>query len=135
MDIIDHPFQRLNPDDIPRPWLPIIIKNPHTGKEQPVYRLIDTGADECAVPAGYAPLLGHDLLKGRQKTINTRNGETIAYTHTLSFKFDNIEINNVLIDFLPNLKTVLLGVESFLSNFVLTVDYKNSTFSLKKSSK
>lgn len=135
MDIKNYPFQKLNPDDIPRPWLPIIIKNPHTGKEQPVYGLIDTGADECAVPAGYAPLLGHDLLKGNQKTINTGNGETIAYAHTLCFKFDNVEISDVLIDFLPNLKVVLLGARSFLSNFILTVDYGNSTFSFKKTSK
>ncbi|MEE8360052.1 MAG: retropepsin-like aspartic protease [Candidatus Omnitrophota bacterium] len=135
MDIIYNPFQKLGPDDIPRPWLPIVINNPHTGKEVPVYGLIDTGADECAIPAGYAPLLGHDLLKGEQTVIKTGNGETIAYKHTLCLKFDDVVVGNVLIDFMPNLPVVLLGVANFLSHFILTVDYQKSEFSLKKHTK
>ena len=97
-----------------------------------MYGLIDIGADECAVPAHYAPLIGHDLQAGVQKSINTGNGVTIAYAHTLSFETHGIKIENVLIDFMPNLNVVLLGVKSFLSSFVLTVDYKKSVFSLKQ---
>lgn len=132
MDVITNPFLKLHPNDIPRPWLPITILNPHTGQSIKVYGLIDTGADECAIPADYAPLIGHDLQAGIQKTINTGNGPTTAYAHTLCFETDGIKIDNVLIDFMPNLNVVLLGVRSFLSNFTLTVDYKNSAFSLKK---
>ena len=132
MDLIEVPFKKLHPNDIPRPWLPVTIHNPHTKQSISVYGLIDTGADECAVPAGYAPLIGHDLQAGVAKTINTGNGPTTAYAHTLSFETDGIKIENVLIDFMPNLNVVLLGVKSFLSNFILTVDYKNSSFSLKK---
>jgi len=131
MDVIEHPFTRLIPDDIPRPWLPVTIKNPHTNQSINVYGLIDTGADECAVPAGYAPLIGHNLQAGNQKSINTGNGITTAYAHTLCFEADGIAINDVLIDFMPNLNVVLLGVKSFLSNFILTVDYKNYIFTLK----
>lgn len=132
MDLIDVPFIRLHPNDLPRPWLPVVIRNPHTSKFIRVYGLIDTGADECAIPADYAPLIGHDLQAGVQKTINTGNGPTTAYAHTLCFETDGIRIDNVLIDFMPNLNVVLLGVKSFLANFILTVDYKNSIFSLKK---
>ena len=132
MDIIDAPFLKFSPDDIPRPWLPLTIKNPHTDQIINVYGLIDTGADECAVPAHYAPLIGHNLQAGAQKSINTGNGVTIAYAHTLSFETHGIKIENVLIDFMPNLNVVLLGVKSFLSNFVLTIDYKKSVFSLKQ---
>ena len=57
MEITNIPFRKFGPNDIPRPWLPVIIKNPHTNKELEVYGLIDTGADECALPAQYAPLL------------------------------------------------------------------------------
>ena len=131
MDIIEVPFKKLHPNDIPRPWLPVVIHNPHTKQSISVYGLIDTGADECAVPAGYAPLIGHDLQAGIAKTINTGNGQTTAYAHTLCFETAGIKIDNVLIDFMPNLNVVLLGVKSFLSNFILTVNYKNSTFSLK----
>ena len=126
------PFTRAHPDDIPRPWLPVVIKNPHTGKSQSVLGLIDTGADECAIPAGYAPLLGHDLQAGVAKSINTGNGITTAYSHTLCFEINGIHIDNVMIDFLPNLRVVLIGVKSFLSRFIVTIDYKNNKFSLKQ---
>jgi predicted aspartyl protease len=131
MEIIDSPFLRFSPDDLPRPWLPLIIKNPHTGQTVNVYGLIDTGADECAVPAHYAPMIGHSLQAGIEKSIRTGNGITAAYAHTLSLETQGIKIENVLIDFMPNLNVVLLGVKSFLSNFVLTIDYKSSVFSLK----
>jgi Retroviral aspartyl protease. len=132
MDIINVPFSRLQSQDPPRPWLPITIKNPHTGQSQRVLGLIDTGADECAIPADYAPVIGHDLQKGTKKVIQTAGGETSAYSHSLCIEADGISIDNVLIDFMPNLPVVLLGTKSFLSNFILNVDYKNYTFSLKK---
>lgn len=124
------PFISISKDDLPRPWLPLTIKNPHTGQMVNVYGLIDSGADECAIPASYAPLIGHDLQKGTPKSINTGNGVTTAYAHTLCFETDGIKIENVLIDFMPNLNVVLLGVKSFLSHYVVTIDYKKSTFSL-----
>ncbi len=132
MDIIDVPFLKLSPDDLPRPWLPLTIRNPHTGQAINVYGLIDTGADECAIPVYYAPLIGHNLQAGVQKSISTGNGITTAYAHTLCLETHGIKIENVLIDFMPNLNVVLLGVKSFLSNFILTVDYKKSAFSLKQ---
>jgi len=132
MEIIDAPFLKFSPDDIPRPWLPLTIKNPHTNQSINVYGLIDTGADECAIPAHYATMIGHNFQAGAQKSINTGNGVTTAYAHTLCFETNGIKVENVLIDFMPNLNVVLLGVKSFLSNFVLIVDYKKSVFSLKQ---
>jgi predicted aspartyl protease len=132
MDLIDVPFTQIRPGDIARPYLPITIKNPHTGKSTKLYGLLDTGADECAIPAGYAPLIGHNLQSGHSKQINTGNGITTAYGHTLCFEINGLKIDDVIIDFLPNLNIALLGVKSFLSNFVVTIDYKRKTFSLKQ---
>ncbi len=132
MDVINSPFLRFSPDDLPRPWLPITIKNPHTGQAVNMYGLIDTGADDCAVPAFYAPMIGHNLQAGNQKTINTGNGATTAYAHTLCIETRGARMDNVLIDFLPNLHVVLLGAKSFLCNFKLTVDYPNAEFSLSR---
>jgi len=132
MELINAPFLKFSPDDLPRPWLPLTIKNPHTDQAINVYGLIDTGADECAIPAHYAPMIGHDLQAGTQKSINTGNGITTAYAHTLCFETQGIKIENALIDFMPNLNVALLGVKSFLSNFVLTVDYRKSAFSLRQ---
>lgn len=61
MDIVDSPFIKFSPDDVPRPWLPVKIINPHTKQSISLYGLIDTGADECAIPAQFAPTIGHNL--------------------------------------------------------------------------
>ena len=94
------------------------------------HSLIDTGADECAFPASFAPLLGHNLQAGQLKKISTGNGITIAYSHTTRIIIEGFSTQDVLVDFMPNLNIPLLGVKSFLSNFILTVDYPNKQFSL-----
>lgn len=107
------------------------IINPHANKKIRVYGLIDTGADECALPAQYAVLLGHNLQSGYPKEINTGNGKTLAYSHTVRIEIPNFNIQDTLIDFMPNLNVPLLGVKSFFSNFILTIDYLALTFSLQ----
>ncbi|MFV1976627.1 MAG: hypothetical protein ACC651_12830 [Candidatus Scalindua sp.] len=136
MPVDDCPFVLIN--HIPRPYLGIKIINPHTNKSASAYGLIDTGADECAIPAGYASLLGHNLLAGKTKLIGTGNGTTTAYSHTIKFELYHPLTGKLLhtisetpIDFMPNLRMVLLGVNSFLSNFVLKIDYPEKTFSIK----
>lgn len=130
MDLNNIPFTKFNPDDISRPWLPVVIINPHNNKRLKLYGLIDTGADECALPASYATLLGHDLLAGSSKEINTGNGKTIAYSHTIKIEITNFCTQEALIDFMPNLNIPLLGAKSFLSNFIITINYPNLTFSI-----
>jgi len=134
MNIHNHPFIKISPSDVPRAALPLTVTNPHTRKKAKTYGIIDTGADECAFPASFAPLLGHNLQKGYPKEVNTGNGKTIAYSHTVCLRIYDLTIKDVLIDFLPNLFIPLLGVKSFLSNFILTVDYPDKTFSLKTKS-
>jgi len=131
MSLQDVPFIKIHADDNPKPWLPIVIINPYSRKKIKAYGLIDTGADECALPAQYAELLGHNLQKGYPKEIGTGNGITTAYSHTVSIKIDNFSVKNVLIDFMPNLSIPLLGVKSFLSKFILIINYQKQTFSLK----
>ncbi len=120
-----------------RAFLPIKIINPHTANSQKTYGLIDTGADECAVPDLMAPILGHNLNSGTMKIIGTGNGEAVAYSHTTTIQIfhpltgDLIDtIENTPIDFMP-VRIVLLGVKSFLSRFKLTMDYPKKVFSLE----
>lgn len=127
-----YPFWAARPGDLPRPYLPIRIINPDSGKELRVYALVDTGADECAFPASFAPVLGHNLQAGQSRRISTGNGITVAYSHTTQIVIEDFSTQDVLVDFMPNLNTPLLGVKSFLSNFILTVDYPNKTFSLQQ---
>ena len=127
----EYPFYAARPGDLPRPYLPVRVVNPEGAKELRVYALIDTGADECAFPASFASLLGHNLQAGQTRRISTGNGITIAYGHTTRIAIEGFSTQEVMVDFMPNLNTPLLGVKSFLSNFVLTVDYPNRTFSLR----
>jgi predicted aspartyl protease len=129
----EYPFYAARPGDLLRPYLPISIVNPASEKHLRVYALIDTGADECAFPASFAPLLGHNLQTGRLRRISTGNGVTIAYSHTTRIAIEGFSTQDVLVDFMPNLNTPLLGVKIFLSNFVLTVDYPRKAFSLRYS--
>ncbi len=130
MPVRDYPFSVVSPGDIARPYLPVTIINPDTGKELRVYALIDTGADECAFPASFASVLGHNLQAGQLRRISTGNGITVAYSHTTRLAIEDFSTQDVLVDFMPNLSIPLLGVKSFLSNFILTVDYPNRIFSL-----
>ena len=132
MDLKGIPFSKVSPDGISRPWLPITIINPHSGKHIRIAGLIDTGADECALPASYAAMIGHNLQSGISKEISTGNGITTAYSHTVRIEVGSYRINDTLIDFMPNLYVPLLGVKSFLSNFILTINYPEKIFSLEK---
>ena len=136
MPINDCPFSSYG-DSTFRPYLPINIINPHTGRNRKTYGLIDTGADECAVPAYIADVLGHNLEKGKTKTIRTGGGTAKAYTHTIKCEVYHPTTHELLytisetpIDFMPNLHIVLLGVNSFLSKFILNIDYPKEIFSI-----
>lgn len=137
MPINDCPFAYCG-NGIYRPILPIRIINPHTGMGCKTRGIIDTGADDCAIPAAIAPILGHNLQAGESKVISTGNGTTAAYAHTTTFEIFHpitgellYTIGDTPIDFMPNLHVVLLGVNSFLSHFILTIDYPRKTFSIK----
>jgi hypothetical protein len=121
-----------------RPYLSVRIINPHNGLNFLTYGQIDTGADECAIPAAVASILGHNLFQGSSRTIQTGNGATVAYSHTTSFEIINPVSHEVVyrmddtpVDFLPNLHVVLIGVKNFLGKFILTVDYPKRIFSIK----
>ena len=137
MPITNCPFTHFG-NGIYRPILLIRITNPYSQLSYDTYGIIDTGADECAIPSVYAPLIGHNLQAGQTKHISTGNGVTVAYSPTTKFDLFHPSTGELLyaipdtpIDFMPNLGVVLLGVNSFLNRFVLSIDYPNKTFSIK----
>ena len=131
MDIIERPFETIRAGDIARPILPVIIKNPQTSQQLRTIGLIDTGADECAFPAVFASMTGHDLFAGQRKEISTGNGITTAYTHTVSLEINDYKFENILVDFMPDLNISLPGVKNFLKEIVLNINYQEQHFSLK----
>jgi predicted aspartyl protease len=131
MPIRNFPFTKTRPGDVPRPYLPVTLVNPDLGRCLTVLALIDTGADECALPAAFAKLLGHHLKAGRPRRIATGNGVTLAYAHVIRMEIEGFSTEDVEIDFMLHLRTPLLGVRSFLNNFLLSVDYPKRKFSLR----
>jgi hypothetical protein len=144
MPIKDYPFLQTSVHSPARPMLAIRVINPDTGLFVDTYGLIDTGADDCAVPASLAKSLGHNLTAGKVKEVGTANGSVTAYTHCCTIeifntaeladgKFETVyTIPNTPIDFMPNLNCVLLGAKSFLSRFILTINYPKRLFSISK---
>jgi predicted aspartyl protease len=137
MPIKNTPFTTLE-DSVRRPYLSVKIINPCTGKSYKTYGLVDTGADECAVPASIAKIIGHDLQAGEPKDVDTGNGTTIAYKHITQIEIYHTITHELLytikdtpIDFMPNLHMFLLGANNFLSKFILNIDYPKQVFSIK----
>ena len=128
---ISYPFVSFKRGDIARPYLPITLSNPATGIEMEAYALVDTGADECAFPARFAAILGHDFTAGERKQIQTGNGLTLAYSHTSIITLDEFATDQIAVDYLINLETPLLGVQSFLSHFIITLDYPKQIVTLE----
>jgi len=105
--------------------------NPHTGQHFSAWALIDTGADKCALPATFAEILGHNLEAGEEIEIFGANSSGPAYKHTTQIEIPGFCTEEVLVAFVPNLRQPLLGVDTFLSNFCLNIDYPKQVFSLK----
>ncbi len=122
--------------------LPVRITNPATGLYEDAWGVVDTGADDCALPAYYAARLGHRLKAGKRREIGTGNGTTWAYAHTTRIDIfcalpgsgaaePAYTIADAPIDFLPHLGCVLLGTKSFLSRFILTINYPRQYLMLR----
>ena len=136
------PLHVEHPGELPRPMLPVRISNPATGLFVDAWAVVDTGADDCALPAVCAALLGHRLRAGKRREISTGNGNTWAYAHTTRIDIFRAPpgsraagpiytIADAPIDFMPNLGCVLLGTKSFLSRFVLTINYPRQYLTLR----
>ena len=137
MPISNFPFTDIG-DGYARPFLLTRIINPFNGSNLLCFGLVDTGADDCSVPASVAKTLGHNLQAGHQRGIGTGNGMATAYAHTVRFEILHpisqaplYIIPDTPIDFMPNLPIVLLGVQNFLSRFILNIDYPKKTFSIQ----
>lgn len=121
----------------------IKITNPNTGYTLDTVGVIDTGADTCTVPASFAKILGYNLTDGVPKLVGTGNGVTTAYSHTCRIDIYDTEslrkrnakliytTSEIQIDFMPNLTMVLLGVNNFLGQFFLGIDYPSQLFSIR----
>lgn len=117
-----------------KPFLDVRYINPHTGISVRTTALIDTGADTCVLPASMADVLGHDLELGYPANYQGVTGVCIPfYKHTMQIEIDGLNYitDNVMIAFSPTVREPILGVQTFLNKFILTINYPGKTFSLQ----
>ena len=157
----EFPFSRLIDGKTYRPLLPITIINPENGLDDFAWAIIDTGADRSTVPEYIAKRLYHDIknTKAQCDIVNTVGSCIRVYKHTFSIKIHAmtlsgsnivvgqpvIDIPKMLVDVVPvetenksgekvttGFNQVLLGVDDFLGNYILTIDYPRKMFSLRQ---
>ncbi|MBF0473997.1 MAG: hypothetical protein HQK91_10640 [Nitrospirae bacterium] len=137
MPIKDFPFSNVEKDTNVYATLNIRVINPENGLAVTAIGIIDTGATDCAFPSYFAELLGHDLKKGKCNSSQTANGQSDVYSHTTIIEILNnkgevvYRIPETPIDYMQNLPIVLLGVNSFLNKFILTINYSANIFSIQ----
>lgn len=144
MPIQNYRFTNLG--GISRPMLWIRVTNPSKRLGIICQAIVDTGADDCLFPSSTAIQLGHDLKSVAPKTIISASGLAHAYPHTsrievLGMTTSSLPDSNVLytiqdtlIDFIEGGGCFLLGSRTFLSRFVLTIDYPRQVFSIRNPS-
>lgn len=124
-----------------RAWLPVKITNPELNLHMTVFGLVDTGADKCAIPAKFARSLGHNLRKGTPDRSVGAGGSTKSYWHKTKIDILSLDRDIVYsipitsVEYVEKLPCVLLGVEKFLDQFILEIDYPKKFFSIKNSKK
>jgi len=148
-DIIDYPFtlpeeyKAIGYSHQKQPCLPVQLTNPITNKTTVVWGLVDTGASACHFPEKYAKAIGIDVKRGRPYGGPTSGGPCkgrFCHCHIgiLAIKNENeIDFTRELIT-LPNREHFfsekapisLLGIEGFLEDYILTVDYPKQVFSI-----
>ncbi len=132
MPVKEQAFRNLDKgQSIAKPYLDVIYINLHNGKTLKSTALIDTGADRCIIPSSFAHILGHNLKDGLVSQASGFNNDIVTmYDHTMQIRINDFVTEEVLISFNEKLRKPILGVKTFLSNFVLTVHYPGQKFSL-----
>jgi len=144
MPIKDYPLTPVAPG-LARPMLWVRVINPTTKRGVIALAIVDTGADDCVFPAKVASQLDYKLKAVTPKRIKTAIGTVSVSMHKYKPRVDILEmrpdgmpgkkilhtIRNTPIDFIGGCDAFLLGT-SFLSDFVLTIDYPRQVFSIRK---
>ncbi len=136
--LLNYPFGQFYPGNPYRPLLNLWLTNPENQFARPATGLIDTGADRCAIPAWLARELGHEITNTQYEECNTASGITRAYKHTFTidiFDIENktklLEVHQIKIDVVEGLQQVLIGVDDFLAEYILTICYPDHFFSIQ----
>jgi hypothetical protein len=71
------------------PWVPVVFRNPHNGRELPIFCLVDSGASDTLLNAEIAEALGIDVQEGAPRIYAGVGGEVTGYQHTIAMRMMN----------------------------------------------
>lgn len=144
MPIVDYPFRAIGVFSTLSPLLSVRVHNPENGFWRDVVMLIDTGASVSIIPEFEAFKLGHDFKEGVLVDTDTASGDDTRYDHTGIIEIffmdekGRLDLGKVVatipegpIGVMKNIKHPVLGVERFLENHILTIDYTKQVFSIR----
>ena len=143
MPIIDYPFLRRGRISRPSPLLPLQVISPGNGFGFFTWGLIDTGADVSIIPEWLGTQLGHDFTAGYRDDVRTAGGSAEAFEHTFRIEIFGLEpdgtvlpnvvatVTDQLISVMQEAPWVCLGVDDFLKDYILTVNYPEQIFSVQ----
>ena len=138
--ITGYPF----PEGFNRPMLWIRASNP--AKRTLYFEVlanVDTGTDVCIFPLDCASKLGLKPRKRSLQNVNTAKGPAVAYIHDvrieiLGIRYNGFASSQILwtiskmpVYFVVGGPRPLMGANSFLEQFVLTVNYPQRYFSIE----
>jgi len=137
--VFQYPDGSVDPMGHPCLWLNVV--NPEKNISEKIWGLVDTGADSSLFPATLAVNLGHNLKGNGVKSttnIGIEQKEITVYSHSFTIELLDPEHKDVIwksenttIDCSETNPPVLIGVNNFLKNFKLTIDYPNQEFELE----
>ncbi len=129
-------------ESLEKPWLPIRFTNPENGEYITIHGLVDSGADSCLFPASLCKCVGHDLMGDGVKVnraLGVEQKPVRTWKHTFLLELLSPDMTKVLwsttqaeeFDCSEAEPPVLLGVDDFLRNFKVTLDYHQGIITLE----
>ena len=129
-------------ESLEKPWLPIRFTNPGNGESVTVHGLVDSGADTCLFPASLCKCVGHNLRADGVKSnraLGVEQKPVRTWRHTFSLELLSPDMTKVVwstpmsaeFDCSEAEPPVLLGVDDFLRNFDVRLNYREGVVMLE----
>jgi len=117
----------------PRPLIPLIISSGRAAVAG--YAVIDSGADDCLLPASFASQLGFRLDEGsRYEFGGAGSAKQTAWFFAVTLAVAGFSPFPAYVGFTPALERTtvgILGQNGFFDRFVVEFDLRNSVFHIE----
>ena len=101
------------------PRLPVVFRNPHNGRELPIFCLVDSGASDILINTEIAHALGIEVERGEPRIYAGIGGVVTGYQHTITIRVMNDDHEFTVVCGVLPLPAYdgLLGQRGFFDNY------------------